>query len=112
MSTYLFYDIETTGLNKCFDQILQFACIRTDLDFNEIEQYSTFIQLRKDVLYSPEALITTRISIEDSMQKGISEFKAIEKIHELVNEPDTISIGYNSMNFDDEFLRSSCHPSE
>ena len=35
--TYLFYDIETTGLNKAFDQVLQFAAIRTDRQLNEIE---------------------------------------------------------------------------
>ncbi len=28
-SSYLFYDIETTGLNKAFDQVLEFAAIRT-----------------------------------------------------------------------------------
>jgi len=37
--TYLFYDTETTGLNKSFDQVLQFAAIRTDLDLNEIERH-------------------------------------------------------------------------
>lgn len=30
MDTYVFYDIETTGLNYAFDQILQFAAIRAD----------------------------------------------------------------------------------
>jgi len=29
-SSYLFYDIETTGLNKAFDQVLSFAAIRYD----------------------------------------------------------------------------------
>ena len=37
--TYLFYDIETSGLNKCFDQVLQFAAIRTDLELHELEHY-------------------------------------------------------------------------
>jgi exodeoxyribonuclease-1 len=36
MQTFLFYDIETTGLNKSFDQVLQFAAIRTDLKLQEI----------------------------------------------------------------------------
>ena len=38
-ATYLFYDLETTGLNPCFDQVLQFAAIRTDLSLNEIERH-------------------------------------------------------------------------
>ena len=37
--TFLFYDIETTGLSRAFDQILEFAAIRTDLDLNEIERF-------------------------------------------------------------------------
>lgn len=107
MCTYLFYDIETTGLNKCFDQVLQFACIRTDLNFKELEQYSTFVILRKDVLYSPKALITNRISINDSIANGVYEFDAIKTIHKLFNTRNTISLGYNTLKFDDEFLRFS-----
>ncbi|MBW1941023.1 MAG: hypothetical protein JRI28_06590, partial [Deltaproteobacteria bacterium] len=38
MNTYLFYDLETTGLNKAFDQILQFAAIRTDMKLKETER--------------------------------------------------------------------------
>jgi exodeoxyribonuclease I len=32
--TFLFYDIETTGLSRAFDQILEFAAIRTDGGLN------------------------------------------------------------------------------
>ncbi|MDT8318567.1 MAG: exonuclease domain-containing protein [bacterium] len=108
MSTYLFYDLETTGLNKCFDQILQFAAIRTDMNFNELERYTTYIQLRPDVIYSPGAMITNRISIFESMS-GLCEYEAIKEIHRLLNQPGTISLGYNSLKFDDEFLRFSFH---
>jgi len=108
MSTYLFYDLETTGLNKCFDQVLQFAAIRTDMKFNELERYTTYIQLRPDVIYSPGAMITNRISIFD-VNTGPCEYEATKEIHRLFNQPGTISIGYNSLGFDDEFLRFSFH---
>ena len=36
---YVFYDLETTGMNPAFDQILQFAAVKTDLNFNQIEEY-------------------------------------------------------------------------
>jgi len=108
MSTYLFYDIETTGLNKCFDQVLQFAAIRTDMDFNEVERYTTFVKLRPDVIYAPRAMMTNRISIFESMT-GLCEYEAIKEIHSLFNQPGTISLGYNSLKFDDEFLRFSFH---
>lgn len=107
-TTYLFYDLETTGLNKCFDQILQFAAIRTDMNFKEVERYSTYIKLRPDVIYAPRAMITNRISIFESME-GLCEYEAIKEIYRLFNQPGTISLGYNSLKFDDEFLRFSFH---
>ncbi len=106
--TYLFYDIETTGLNKAFDQVLQFAAIRTDRQLNEIDRHAIKIQLRPDVIPSPGAIITNRISV-DSFKSGQCEFDAIRQIHQLINQPETISLGYNSLGFDDEFLRFSFH---
>jgi exodeoxyribonuclease-1 len=106
--TYLFYDIETTGLNKAFDQVVQFAAIRTDRQLNEIERYRLTVKLRPDVIPSPGAMITNRLSIAD-LASGLCEFEAIRQIHELMNQPETISLGYNSLGFDDEFLRFSFH---
>jgi exodeoxyribonuclease-1 len=105
-ATYLFYDIETTGLSKCFDQILQFAAIRTDLEFNELEQHEFQIKLNQDIIPAPEALITHRIPF-DELQHGESEIDALMKIHQLMNTPGTISLGYNTLGYDDEFLRFS-----
>ena len=104
--TYLFYDIETTGLNKCFDQVLQFAAIKTDSQLNELERHEIQVRLNADVVPSPFAVITHRIPISHYHQ-GLSEYDAIKKIHTLLNTPNTISIGYNSLGFDDEFLRFS-----
>lgn len=106
--TYLFYDIETTGLNRAFDQVLQFAAIRTDRQLNEIDRHTTTVQLRPDVIPSPGAIITNRISIDD-LKSGLCEFDAIRQIHQLMNQAETISLGYNSLGFDDEFLRFAFH---
>jgi len=108
MNTYLFYDLETTGLNKVFDQVLQFAAIRTDTTFNEIERHEIIVKLRPDVIPSPKATLTHRIAIAQSMQ-GLCEFEAITQIHHLMNKPGTISLGYNTFSYDDEFLRFCFH---
>jgi exodeoxyribonuclease I len=102
--TFLFYDLETSGLNKAFDQIIQFAAIRTDMDFNEISRHELMIKPNIDVIPSPYAAITHQTDISD-WQKGEDEFSAIAKIHKWFNTPGTISIGYNTLGFDDEFLR-------
>jgi exodeoxyribonuclease I len=106
--SYLFYDIETTGLNKAFDQVLQFAAIRTDRQLNEIDRHSVTVTLRPDVIPSPAALLTNRIAVTE-FSGGLCEYEAAEQIHRLMNQPGTISLGYNTMGFDDEFMRFSFH---
>jgi exodeoxyribonuclease-1 len=106
MQTYLFYDIESTGLNKAFDQVLHFAAIRTDLNLEEIERYDIKVKLNPDVVPAPRATITHHIGIAESAQ-GLPEHQAILQIHQLLNHPGTISLGYNTLGFDDEFLRFS-----
>jgi exodeoxyribonuclease I len=107
--TYLFYDLETSGINKCFDQIMQFAAIRTDIELNEIERYEFLVKLNPDTIIDPQALIVHHIPIHKANKDGIAEYEAAQKIHELMNVPDTISIGYNTLGFDDEFLRFTFH---
>lgn len=106
--TYLFYDIETTGRSKCFDQVLQFAAIRTDLELNELERHQFQIKLNCDIVPDPEAILIHRIPMA-AMREGESEIDAMAKIHALLNTPGTISGGYNTLGFDDEFLRFSFH---
>ena len=107
MKTYLFYDLETTGLSHAFDQILQFAYIRTDLQLREIPGGSGAldIRLRSDVVPAPGAVLTNGISVDQAQGADTCEFEAARRLHSLVNEPGTISIGYNSLRFDDLFLR-------
>ena len=57
---------------------------------------------------SPGAILTNRISVAD-LAGGIPECEATKQIHRLMNQPDTISLGYNTLGFDDEFLRFSFH---
>jgi exodeoxyribonuclease-1 len=105
-ASYFFYDIETTGLNKAFDQLLQFAAIRTDTELREINRHTITVKLRPDIIPSPQAIITNRISMAE-LNSGMCEFDAVRQIHQFMNEPGTISLGYNTLGFDDEFLRFS-----
>jgi exodeoxyribonuclease I len=72
-TTYLFYDLETSGLNPAFDQILQFAAIRTDADFQEIERHNFRIRLRPDIIPSPGALLATDVSVLKAITTGRQE---------------------------------------
>lgn len=105
MNTFLFYDLETSGLSPCFDQVYQFAGIRTDLSFNEMARYEFLVKPTLDTIPAPEAMITHRLPLSWMQEEGESEASAIASIHQLLNEPGTISLGYNTLGFDDEFLR-------
>jgi len=106
VKTYLFYDTETTGLSRCFDQVVQFAAIRTDARFRELERQELLIRLRPDVVPAPRAFLTHRIPLQ-RCQQGVTESEGIATIHRLLNEPGTTSLGYNTLGFDDELLRFS-----
>jgi len=105
---YLFYDLETTGTDQYFDQILQFAAVKTDSDFNQIgEPVNILCQPRRDIVPSPTAYKTTCIDIEELQDKGITEHELSQKIHELfVGEKNLCIVGYNSKSFDDRRIQT------
>lgn len=104
--TFLFYDIETSGLNKAFDQVLQFAAIRTDESLTPLETHEYLVKVSRDTVPDPEAMLVHHLSPEVCAE-GDSEADVIRRIHALMNVPGTVSLGYNTLGFDDEFLRFS-----
>ena len=101
---YIFYDIESTGLNTCFDQVLQFAAIVTDHNLEEKDRIEIQVKHNADVIPSLGASLTHMIGPKDFC-KGMSEYEGVRKIHQLLNTPNCISIGYNTLGYDDECLR-------
>lgn len=105
-SSFYWYDLETTGTNSRWDRIVQFAGMRTNANLEPIEPpYTTYIKLPPQVLPGPEAALITGISPQTLQDEGIDEFKAICTIHDHLIQPNTCTVGYNNLNFDDEFIR-------
>ena len=102
--TYLIYDCETSALG--LSQVVEFAAVRTDLAFNVLSEHHFIIKLTKDTVPSPQAFLTHGITLGE-LSQGLSEELALVKIHQLMNQPGTISGGYNTLAFDDEILRFS-----
>ena len=100
------YDLETSGTEPRWDRIVQFGGFRTDLDLNPIgDEYSTYVRLADDVLPNPRASLVTGITPQLTWREGISEFEALDRIRTLFGEPQTCVAGFNSLRFDDEFIR-------
>ena len=57
----VFYDTETTGTETFFDQILQFAAIRTDANLNEIDRFEVRCRLLPHVVPAPGAMRVTGV---------------------------------------------------
>ena len=94
--TYIFYDLETTGQNPCFDQVVRFAAKETDHNLNIINEHNISIKLRNDIIPHPKALLVNRLNI-DQLSEGIVEHEAFHQIHQIMNKPNTINIGYNKI---------------
>lgn len=104
--TYFFYDLETSGLSAQNDRIMQFAGQRTDMDLNPIgEPYNVLVRLNEDTLPSPDALLVTGISPQQTVSDGYTEAEFAHLLMDEVFTPETITVGFNSIRFDDEFIR-------
>lgn len=104
--TFFFYDLETSGLSARSDRIMQFAGQRTDMDFSPIgDPVNELVALNDDTIPSPEALLVTGITPQKTVEEGWSEAEFSKKLVEEWFTPDTIIVGFNSVRFDDEFIR-------
>lgn len=104
--TLFFYDLETSGLSSREDRIMQFAGQRTTLDFELIgEPVNLLIKLPDDTLPSPGAIMVTGITPQATLADGLTEAEFCKYAQDEIFTPDTISLGFNTVRFDDEFMR-------
>ena len=104
---FFFYDLETSGLNPRSDRIMQFAGMRTDTDLNPIgEPINLLVKMNEDTLPSPYAVMVTKITPQSTLRDGFTEAEFCKYVTDGIFTPGTVAIGYNSVRFDDEFMRN------
>ena len=105
-ASFFWYDLETTGTDPRSDRIIQFAGIRTDLQLNEVDSpFSTYVKCPIDVLPDPTACAVTGLTPQRVNRDGMNELEAYVAINRCFAQPQTCVAGYNSLRFDDEFVR-------
>lgn len=105
-NTFFFYDLETSGLDARNDRIMQFAGIRTTMDLEPIgDPYNVLVKLNDDTLPSPEAVMVTGITPQETQADGYTEAEFAKFLTDQIFTPGTITLGFNSIRFDDEFVR-------
>lgn len=104
--SYFFYDLETSGIRADSARIMQFAGQRTDSDLKPIgEPVNVLIRLASDVLPDPDAIFITGITPQQTIQEGLTEAEFLQFFYDEVVKPNTIFLGFNTVRFDDEFMR-------
>lgn len=85
---------------------MQFAGQRTDMNLKPIgEPLNEFITITPDILPQPEAVLLTGITPQQTLANGLREAAFLRLFYEKAVQPDTIFLGFNSIRFDDEFMR-------
>lgn len=108
---FVFYDTETTGTQTFFDQILQFAAIRTDADLNEIERFEIRCRLHGHMAPSPGAMRVTGVTVAQLTDMNLpSHYEMVRAIQaKLESWSPAIFVGFNSMDFDEPLLRQALY---
>jgi exodeoxyribonuclease-1 len=66
---------------------------------------NVLIKLTPDVLPDPDSVLITGITPQQTLQDGLTEAEFLKFFYEEVVKDDTIFLGFNSIRFDDEFMR-------
>jgi exodeoxyribonuclease-1 len=105
--SFYWHDYETFGVDPKRDRAVQFAGVRTDFDFNVIDDpLVIYCQLSDDTLPQPEACVVTGITPQIGIEKGVCEAEFIAAIHHEMAKKGTCTLGYNNLRFDDEVTRN------
>lgn len=103
---FFFYDLETSGVNPRDSRIMQFAGQRTTLDLEPVgDPINELIQLTPDILPDPQAILITGITPQQTLVDGRTEADFLKLFHTQIATPGTIFVGFNTIRFDDEFIR-------
>lgn len=105
-ATFYWHDYETWGANPAYDKPVQFAGVRTDMDLNPIgEPLMIYCKPSPDFLPDPQSCLITGITPQLALEKGVSEKEFVAAIYRELAQPETCSVGFNSIRFDDEVTR-------
>lgn len=103
----LWYDLETFGTNPFHDRIAQFAALRTNFKFEPLgEPVVLYCRPSDDYMPNPNACLVTAITPRQCAQQGLREYEFAQKIFDMMMVPGSTVAGFNSIQFDDEFIRN------
>jgi len=108
MSNFVFYDFETSSSNKYWGQIIQVGAILTNDNLEELDRYEARCRLNPSIIPEAMALIVNKSSPKMLKGANLSHYEMVRQfVDTLKRWGKATYIGYNSIEFDEEFLRNT-----
>lgn len=104
---YIFYDLETTGTDVVYDQILQFGAVLVDENLIERDRIECRCRLLPWVVPSPSALLVKSTDVRLLDDPSLPDFFTMMQsvANRLEQWGAAIFVGYHPMRFDEPFLQ-------
>jgi DNA polymerase III alpha subunit (gram-positive type) len=94
MKNYVFFDVETTGLDYTADQVIEIAAVKADENLRVLSAYNDVVRLEDGRKLDPFIAELTRLS-EKILASGIPERAALEQFVEFVGD-DSVIVAHNA----------------
>ncbi len=106
MPNLVFYDFETCSSNVSYGQIIQAAAVLVNDNFQELDRYEGRCKLSPGVVPEAMALLVNKTTPKMLKETNLSHYQMVRQLVDKFKQwRNSIFIGYNSINFDEEFLR-------
>ena len=108
MSNFVFYDFETSSSNKFWGQIIQIGAILTNDNLEELDRYEARSRLSPGIIPEAMSLIVNKSSPKILKSSNLSHYQMVRQFIETLKKWGKATyIGFNSVDFDEEFLRNT-----
>ena len=106
MDNFIAYDFETTGRDARFDQILQAGIVIFNNKFDKIESLNIKSRLNPDIVPSINALKVNKLKISNILSESNTYYQMLLDMNKFLSQyKNSYFVGFNSINFDEEFFR-------
>lgn len=106
--SFLFYDLETSGLAPAWNVPLQAAFVTTDSDLCPLHETVLRAGLPAHVMPAPDALLVTGLDPDRIEAAPLSQLELMRTIADILEAASPAAIiGFNTMAYDEEVLRHS-----
>jgi len=106
MPNLVFYDFETCSSNVSYGQIIQAGAVLVNDNFQELDRFEGRCKLSPGIVPEAMALLVNKTTPKVLKETNLSHYQMLRQLIDKFKEwKNSTFIGYNSINFDEEFLR-------